>query len=54
MPKLSTAQGFAWSLAKSLMVCVTLYRAGDTFGVVPTTEYDGDATAILCEYDPFG
>ena len=35
------------------MVCVTLFRAGAAYGVMPSAEYDGDASQILHEYDPF-
>ncbi len=50
---LSLAQRHAWSLAKSLMVCVTLFRAGQSFGVMPSSEFDGDAAQIVHEYDPW-
>lgn len=50
---LSTAQKLAWSLATSLMVCITLFRAADGYGVSPTTEFDGSADSIIHEYDPF-
>ncbi len=50
---LSLAQRHAWSLAKSLMVCVTLFRAGQSFGVMPSSEFDGDAATIIHVFDPF-
>jgi hypothetical protein len=50
---LTIAQRYAWSLARSLMVCVTLFQAGNGYAAVPTSEYDGDADSIICEYDPF-
>lgn len=50
---LSLAQRNAWSLAKTLMVCVTLFRTGREFGVMPSTEFDGDPSTIVHEYDPF-
>lgn len=50
---LSLAQRNAWSLAKTLMVCVTLFRAGQTFGVMPSDEFDGDLSTIVHVYDPF-
>jgi hypothetical protein len=50
---LSTAQRYAWNLARTLMVCVVLFEAGNAFGVMPTSEYDGDPSRIMCEYDPF-
>lgn len=50
---LATAQRHAWNLARTLMVCVTLFKAGEAFGAMPTSEYDGDAESVVCEYDPF-
>ncbi len=50
---LSLAQRNAWSLAKTLMVCVTLFRAGHEFGVMPSTEFDGDPATVVHEFDPF-
>jgi hypothetical protein len=50
---LSTAQRYAWNLARTLMVCVVLFEAGNAYGVMPTSEYDGDPSCIMCEYDPF-
>ena len=50
---LSLAQRNAWSLAKSLMVCVTLFRAGNEFGVMPSAEFDGDPATVIQEFDPF-
>lgn len=50
---LSLAQRSAWSLAKTLMVCVTLFKAGSGFGVMPSSEFDGDPESILHEYDPW-
>ena len=50
---LTIAQRNAWSLAKTLMTCIILFKAGDDFGVVPTTEFDGDPATIVHEYDPF-
>ncbi len=47
------AQRHAWSLAHTLMVCVTLFHAGDGYSAVPTPEYDGDADSVIHEYDPF-
>ena len=40
---LSLAQKNAWSLAKSLMVCITLFKADMGYGVMPSTEFDGEA-----------
>lgn len=51
---LEIAQSFAWNLATSLMVCVILFRTESGYGVLPTSEFDGDAGSIVTEYDPFG
>ena len=50
---LSLAQSFAWNLANALMVCVTLFRAGTSFGLMPSSEFDSDPETIIREYDPF-
>lgn len=50
---LSLAQDFAWSLATSLMACVTLFRSEDGYGAMPTVEYDGEPGTVLHIYDPF-
>ena len=50
---LKTAQRHAWSLARTLMVCVTLFQAGKGYAVVPTSEFDGDPSSVVREYDPF-
>ena len=50
---LPIAQAFAWNLAITLMACITLFKAGDEFGVVPSTEFDGDPATIVHEYDPY-
>ena len=50
---LSIAQHHAWSLARTLMVCVTLFHAGSGYAVVPTSEFDGDLSSVIHEYDPF-
>lgn len=50
---LSAAQKRAWNLATTLMVCVTLFQTEDGFGVVPTSEFDGEADIVIHEYDPF-
>ena len=47
------AQRHAWNLARTLMVCVTLFQAGDAYGVMPSAEYDGEQDTIVREYDPF-
>ena len=50
---LTVAQDLAWSLATSLMGCVSVFRAGRGYGVLPAAEFDGDASAIITEYDPW-
>ncbi len=50
---LSLAQRNAWSLAKSLMVCITLFRTGQTYGVMLSAEFDGDPDSVIHVYDPF-
>ena len=50
---LPTAQKFAWSLATTLMTCVTLFRAADGYSVLPSAEFDGDPEVIVHQYDPF-
>jgi hypothetical protein len=47
------AQRHAWSLARTLMVCITLFQAGDGYSAMPSADYDGDADRIIREYDPF-
>jgi len=51
---LDAAQTYAWNLATTLMVCITLFKAGNgLFSVCPSSEFDGDPDSILIEYDPF-
>jgi len=50
---LSIAQRHAWSLARTLMVCITLFQAGTGYAAMPSAEYDGDADRIVRIYDPF-
>ena len=50
---LSLAQKNAWSLARTLMVCIIVFKAGSGYGVVPSAEFDGDPATILHEYDPW-
>lgn len=51
---LNQAHTFAFSLAATLMVVIVIFQAGDgTLSVVPANEYDGDASAIVHEIDPF-
>ena len=48
---LSLAQRNAWSLAKTLMVCVTLFKSEAGYGVMPSSEFDGDSTLIVHDYE---
>lgn len=50
---LNLAQHHALDLARTLMVCVILFRGELGYGVVPTDEFDGDAASIIHEYDPY-
>lgn len=51
---LSYAHARGWNLAITLMVAVVVFKAGDgQFGVMPAAEYDGDAAAIVHEFDPY-
>ena len=50
---LSLAQSHAWSLAKTLMVCIILFESDGGYGVLPSNEFDGDPATIIQEYDPF-
>ena len=35
------------------MVCITVFKAGTGYGVMPTAEFDGDPAAVVHEFDPF-
>ena len=49
------AHAFAFSLAATLMTAIVIFRAGDgTFSVTPAVEFDGEASEIVHEIDPFG
>ncbi len=50
---LSLAQKNAWSLARTLMVCITLFKVDSGYGVVPSAEFDGDPPGVVHEYDPW-
>ena len=41
----------ASNLATTLMVCVIVFKAGDGFGFMPSSEYEGDVE-IIHEFDP--
>jgi hypothetical protein len=49
----SLAFANAFSLAATLMVCVTVFRTGaGDFGVIPSNENEGDVE-VIAEIDPF-
>lgn len=50
---LANAQALAWSLATTLMSCVTLFRTETGFGVMLSAEWDGDPDLVVHEYDPW-
>jgi hypothetical protein len=51
---LSLAQRNPWSLARTLMTIVVVFRIGDrNFGVAEAQDFDGDPSLIIREYDPF-
>lgn len=50
---LSLAQNHAFHLARTLMVPVTLFRAGDEFGVVTSDELEDGEVDAIAEFDPF-
>ena len=51
---LNAAHAFALSLANALMTVIVIFRAGDgTMSATPASEYDGDASQIVREIDPF-
>ena len=43
----------ALDLAKTLMICVTLFKTELGYGVLPSDEFDGDPTTVIHEYDPY-
>ncbi len=51
---LSSAHARGWNLATTLMVCITVFQAGNAdFGVMASAEYDGDPGATVHEFEPF-
>jgi hypothetical protein len=51
---LSLAQSHAFQLARTLMVPVTLFKSGDEYGVLPSTELDdSDDLELIHEFDPY-
>lgn len=52
---LALAQKNAWSLSRTLMTIMVVFRLGNgRFGVAEAQEFDGDPALIVREYDPFG
>ena len=49
---LELAQKHAWSLARTLMTPVILFRSDDEYGVLPADELDDADVVALYEYDP--
>ncbi|MEH6953005.1 hypothetical protein V4R08_17425 (plasmid) [Nitrobacter sp. NHB1] len=50
---LALAQNHAFDLARTLMVPVVLFQVDGAFGVMVSSEYDGDEDTIVHDYDPF-
>jgi hypothetical protein len=50
---LALARKAAWTLSRSLMASVILFRVDDQFGFVEATEFDGEEASIIHEYDPY-
>ena len=49
---LTLAQNHAFDLARTLMVPVVLFEVDDEFGVMVSSEYDGEENAIVLEVAP--
>ena len=49
---LTLAQNNAFNLAQTLMVPVTLFQVEGEYGVMVSSEYDGDEDTVVHEYDP--
>ncbi|GJD94434.1 hypothetical protein [Methylobacterium iners] len=50
---LTLARSYAYHLARTLMVCITLFQTDDGYGVMPSDEFDGDAATVVLEFDPY-
>jgi hypothetical protein len=50
---LELAGQVALDLARTLMICVTLFRSDGGYAVVPSEDFDGDPETVVHEYDPF-
>ena len=53
LQNLKLAQENAFNLARALMVPVVLFQVDDAFGVMVSSEYDGEEDTIVHEYDPW-
>lgn len=49
---LSLAQRYAFSLSRTLMVPVIVFRTEAGFSVVTADEFEGDAAQVVSEFDP--
>jgi hypothetical protein len=50
---LTLANRYAYSLAASLMVPVTVFLSEAGYGVVTSDEFEGDPADVLSEFDPY-
>ena len=50
---LELAQKHAWSLARTLMITVILFKSDNEYGVLPADEIEDAEVTPLFEYDPF-
>ena len=50
---LTTAQSFAWNLARTLMTVIVLIDTGNGYSAMPSSEFDGSPDQVVREYDPF-
>jgi hypothetical protein len=49
---LSLAQNYAFSLAQTLQVPVTVFRSEAGYAVVTSDEFEGDPASVVTEFDP--
>lgn len=50
---LSVAQAHAYDLANTLMQTVLLIQGDDGYGVMEASDFDGEASQVLQEFNPF-
>ena len=50
---LTLANRYAYSLAASLMVPVTVFRSEAGYGVVTSDEFECDPADVITEFDPY-